>query len=191
MNPNHQHPDADPNIRASATVERMLDEGEKVMYVLKRHPIGLVIMYVQALIGVAAVALVFFLVGPEFAGEIPDDIKVLLSGVALFGLGVLILIMIVATYIYKLSQITITNKEVVQVLQRGLFSRKVSRLDLSNVEDVTADQHGILQSVFNYGTLTIQTAGELENFIFPYCPHPNTYADEILDARQEHSKLGS
>ncbi len=191
MSPSHQHPDADPNIRASATVERMLDEGEKVMYVLKRHPIGLVIMYVQAVIGVVAVALLFFLVGPEFANEIPDDVKVLLGGVALFGLGVLVLIMIVATYIYKLSQITITNKEVVQVLQRGLFSRKVSRLDLSNVEDVTADQHGILQSIFNYGTLTIQTAGELENFIFPYCPHPNTYADEILDARQEHSKLGS
>lgn len=191
MNPSHQHPDADPNIRASATVERMLDEGEKVMYVLKRHPIGLVIMYVQAIVGVLAVALLFFLVGPEFAGEIPDDVKVLLSGIALFGLGLLVLIMIVATYIYKLSQITITNKEVVQVLQRGLFSRKVSRLDLSNVEDVTADQHGILQSIFNYGTLTIQTAGELENFIFPYCPHPNTYADEILDARQEHSKLGA
>jgi uncharacterized membrane protein YdbT with pleckstrin-like domain len=78
----------------------------------------------------------------------------------------------------------VTDMNLVQILQKGLFVRKVSRLSMSNVEDVTAEQKGILPTIFNYGTLTVQTAGEMENFVFPYCPNPNKYADRILDARQ-------
>jgi hypothetical protein len=44
-----------------------------------------------------------------------------------------------------------------------------------------------LQTIFNYGTLTVETAGEMRNFVFPYCPNPNKYADQILDARQAYA----
>jgi hypothetical protein len=55
------------------------------------------------------------------------------------------------------------------------------------VEDVSAEQKGFLPTFFNYGTLVVQTAGEMENFVFPYCPNPNKYADRILDARQAYA----
>jgi hypothetical protein len=68
-----------------------------------------------------------------------------------------------------------------------LFIRKVSRLSMANVEDVTAEQRGILATIFNYGTLTIQTAGTMENFIFTYCPRPNDFAHRVLEARQAYA----
>jgi uncharacterized membrane protein YdbT with pleckstrin-like domain len=99
-------------------------------------------------------------------------------------IALLFFVLFIATYIYRQSMLLVTDMNLVQILQKGLFVRKVSRLSMSNVEDVTAEQKGILPTIFNYGTLTVQTAGEMENFVFPYCPNPNKYADRILDARQ-------
>jgi uncharacterized membrane protein YdbT with pleckstrin-like domain len=71
------------------------------------------------------------------------------------------------------------------MLQYGLFSRKVSQLNMVNVEDVTAVQNGIFQTMFGFGSLNIETAGEQVNFHFTYCPRPGYYAKVILDAREQ------
>jgi hypothetical protein len=42
--------------------------------------------------------------------------------------------------------------------------------------------------MFNYGTLEIQTAGTEDNFVFPFCPTPNKYADQIIEARQNYAR---
>jgi hypothetical protein len=75
-----------------------------------------------------------------------------------------------------------------QITQRSLVNRKISQLSLANVEDSHAEQRGILPTIFNYGTLTIQTAGEMENFIFTLCPNPTKYAEEILEAHQNYAR---
>jgi uncharacterized membrane protein YdbT with pleckstrin-like domain len=106
---------------------------------------------------------------------------------AIFATALVFFILFLATYIYRQSMLIVTDKSLIQIMQRGLFVRKVSRLSMSNVEDVSAEQRGILPTIFNYGTLTIQTAGERENFLFPYCPSPNLYADRVLDARQAYA----
>jgi uncharacterized membrane protein YdbT with pleckstrin-like domain len=73
-------------------------------------------------------------------------------------------------------------------MQKTLFNRKVSRLSMSNVEDVNEEQRGIIASIFNYGTLTVQTAGTEDNFIFTMCPNPAQLADKIIEARQAYAK---
>jgi uncharacterized membrane protein YdbT with pleckstrin-like domain len=92
--------------------------------------------------------------------------------------------MLIATFIFRQNRLILTDRNLTQILQYGLFNRKVSQLNMSNVEDVTAIQSGILSTVFNYGTLKIETAGEQMNFIFTYCPNPGYYAKIILDARE-------
>ncbi len=101
----------------------------------------------------------------------------------LFAVAFALIFIVLVTRIYKYNQLIVSDKNVTQVLQIGLFSRKVSELSMANVEDVTAEQHGIFPTIFNYGTLKIETAGEQNNFIFIYCPNPNAYAKAILDSR--------
>jgi uncharacterized membrane protein YdbT with pleckstrin-like domain len=100
-------------------------------------------------------------------------------------LGVILFVM---AYVYHQSRLTLTDKSCVQVIQRNLFNKKISRLSMSNVEDVNVDQRGIIASLFNYGTLTVQTAGEEDNFLFTFCPSPNLYAERILEARQAYAQ---
>ena len=73
-------------------------------------------------------------------------------------------------------------------MQKTLFNRKVSRLSMSNVEDVNEEQRGIISSLFNYGTLTVQTAGTEDNFVFTLCPDPTKLADKIIEARQAYAR---
>ena len=172
------------------------DEGEKQMLyssgfeeitrcIVHRHPFGIIIYFIGALSAVLASLVLIFLLAPSVFGNNSGKTFTALGGLAFFVLVIILLILFIAVYIYRQSSLIITNKNVVQVIQKGLFNRKVSQLTMSNVEDVTAEQHGVFATILNFGTLTVETAGEQENFIFPYCPNPNHFASEILASREE------
>ena len=149
--------------------EELLVAGEHVVVIVRKHIIGLIFIYLQALVGLIA---------------LQSQSNRLIVGLVLLGVTILILFLFVATYVYRASRLLVTDKNLIQISQKSLFIRTVSRLSMSNVEDVSADQRGILATIFNYGTLHIQTAGERPNFDFRYCPTPNKYADQVLEARQ-------
>jgi uncharacterized membrane protein YdbT with pleckstrin-like domain len=183
-NPDSEHP-LDNELLAPE--RRMLNADEHVVTVVHRSIIGLIYIYLEALGAVVALIALAILAFPSLFSSLSSNSNVLLLAAAIFSIGLVFFILFIATYIYRQSKLIVTDQNLIQILQNGLFSRKVSRLSVSNVEDVTADQHGFLQTIFNYGTLTVETAGEMKNFIFPYCPNPNKYADQILDARQAYA----
>lgn len=74
----------------------------------------------------------------------------------------------------------ITNERVVNIEQRGLFSRDVSELNYSRVQDVTADVDGLIPTILNYGDVFIQTAGEKERFVFRKVGDPYAIKDMIM-----------
>jgi uncharacterized membrane protein YdbT with pleckstrin-like domain len=166
----------------------MLEPGEHIVTVVHRHPIGIVAIYVAALVGVLALVGLMIAVAPSFLQNLSGQAYNLFITGAIMAATLLALILFVATYIYRQSRLIVSDKSLIQVIQRGLFIRKVSRLSMSNVQDVTAEHNGFLATIFNFGTLTVQTAGEEDNFIFPYCPNPDLYADRILEARQAYAR---
>jgi uncharacterized membrane protein YdbT with pleckstrin-like domain len=154
---------------------------------IRKHFFGLFLIYLQAVLGLLiSFGLIFaFLPGVlDTLGLNSTTANLMLYLFALFAGSLGIIFLILATRIYKGNQLILTDQNVTQVLQIGLFHRKISELSMANVEDVTAQQQGIFPTIFNYGILKIETAGEQNNFIFHYCPNPNAYAKAILDARQ-------
>ena len=95
-------------------------------------------------------------------------------------------ILAVISWLYRSSLLSVTNEEVHQVIQGGLFHRRHSRLGLANVEDVTFVRKGIFATILNFGELNIETAGEQANFKFSYCPKPNVCAKAVMDARDRY-----
>jgi membrane protein YdbS with pleckstrin-like domain len=179
---------ADPNISKQKIPElKFLNRDEHVVTIVHRHFIGIVFIYAEAFAAVLALLALGFLVFPSIFSDLTSDSSMLLLGAAVFAVALMFFILFIATYIYRQCILLVTDQNLIQVIQRGLFIRKVSRLSMSNVEDVSAEQKGFLPTIFNYGILTVQTAGERENFVFPYCPNPNFYADRILDARQAYA----
>jgi len=166
----------------------MLEPGECVLKVVRRSVIGLVAIYLTAIIAVAAIVSLVIVISPSTFETSGSNDSGSLS--AIFGVSavLLALILFTVTHIYRQSKLLVTDRSLVQIMQKTLFIRKVSRLSMSNVEDVSEEQRGILASIFNYGTLTVQTAGTMENFIFTLCPSPAALADRIIEAREAYAK---
>lgn len=162
-----------------------IDEDEKVLALIKRHPFGIIKLYVEIFLAIGVMAGLIYYLLPEIVAV--DDNASLYAAV---GLGVvligafLLIIAFAATVIYNQNQLIVTDKTITQTLQLSLFNKKTSQLSVTNIEDVTANSNGFFPTILGYGRLLIETAGEQENFHFDYCPHADHYAKLILEARQ-------
>lgn len=158
---------------------------------VRRHPIGLFFIFLQVFFALGLAFVLIFAFLPDFLSVMNVEERSGTAAAWAFALFVGLLgfiFLVLAARIYTASQLIITNDNVTQVMQVGLFHRKVSEISMENVEDVTAHQQGILQTFFNYGRVHIETAGEQNNYDFIYCPNPNAYAKAIQDARLEFLK---
>lgn len=88
---------------------------------------------------------------------------------------------------YYLDVWIITNRRIIDIQQRGFFSRVISEQKLFRVQDVTSEVHGILPTFFQYGDVHIQTAGAKQRFLFHEVPDPNGVRDTIIRL-VEHNK---
>jgi uncharacterized membrane protein YdbT with pleckstrin-like domain len=183
MNP--EQPTIQPNNTHVDNSLTVMQPGEQIIVKIKRHPIGLIYTYATIALLIAGVAYLGFGVVPSLAGAANETAVRNLAFAAVFVVSVLsLLFTLIVTKVYWGNTWTVTSDSVTQVEQNALFSRQSSQLSMEHIEDVTAEQHGILPHIFGYGVLKVETAGEHSKFHFIYCPNPNFYAQKILAARE-------
>lgn len=73
---------------------------------------------------------------------------------------------------YYLDFWIITNHRIVDIEQRGVFSRTVSQHQLSRIQDISADVRGIIPTFMEFGSVQIQTAAAETKFIMEEVPQP-------------------
>ena len=67
----------------------------------------------------------------------------------------------------------VSNKRVIDIEFVNLLYKEFSEAQIERIQDISYHSHGIMATFFNYGDVTIQTAGEQENFIFESVPRPS------------------
>ncbi len=90
--------------------------------------------------------------------------------------------------IFYLDMLVITNDRLLDIEQRNLFARSISETDLYQVQDVSSEVIGVFATIFNYGNVTIQTAGAVLKFMVHNVHDPNGLRDEILSLAEEDRK---
>ena len=75
----------------------------------------------------------------------------------------------------------VTNERIVDIDFVNLLHKNISETQLERVQDISYKTSGILATMFNFGDVTIQTAGEMPNFIFERVPKPSEVVDIISD----------
>lgn len=81
---------------------------------------------------------------------------------------------------YYLDVWIVTDRRIVNIKQKGLFSRSISETKLYRIQDVQAEVHGLLPTFFHYGNVTIRTAGNETFAVFEQVPSPYETSREIL-----------
>lgn len=187
MNPDYQQPSqpvpiAPPAGHKKNPLASMVGE-DQVVCEINRHPFGLFGMY--AGVGLMLVVLlVAIMLAPHFVQNISSQVKTFVLLLYVILLAIALLFMYISTFIYKNNRWIITGDSITQVNQAGLFRKESSQLSYANLEDITAEQNGIMQTMFNFGALRAETAGDRSKFFFTYCPNPNYYARQILACRE-------
>lgn len=160
-----------------------LDPGETITRVIHRHIFDVLpTLLIAGLLALVAAALGFILGRSPNATPFPPMLMAALIAVMLILAGVIFL---VGLFVYNRNVLVFTNVHLVQVEQLALFQRRVSQLSFVRVEDVTGRRDGFLQTVFNYGDVQVQSAGEQEKFIFRNAPDPERLADEALQIHED------
>lgn len=151
-----------------------LSEAEYVISAVRRHPIGLVLPVgiTIFLIAITLSLLINFDIIMASLGMMtpPPYGIVLLCGTlltALFAIGGYI-----AVWVYMNNKFFLTNESVIQEIQISLFSKHEQTVSLTNIEDASFRQQGILQSMFDYGAIRLSTEGDETTYRFSYVSHP-------------------
>ncbi len=169
-------------------IDDILSPGEKVLRTIRRHPISLFPVVLAMGIVVVVVLVGFYAIG-RYADIINPILSVNL--VSLFLLAVLLLLAVItllSVYVFHQSRLVLTNENLFQIKQIGIFDRKVSAVNLRHIEDVTSRVHGLFATVLGYGEISVETAGEQENFIFSPVANPHPLVELINQTHQDYEQ---
>ena len=93
---------------------------------------------------------------------------------------------------YYLDVLIVTNNRIFDITQEGLFKRTSSSFRIDKIQNVTVDQKGIIETLFDFGTIKLETAGEREDFVASYITNPyeiKKFVNEMQDKDDERSQL--
>lgn len=154
---------------------------EKVIFVLRRHPVTFIPMLVLSALLLAVPAGVYLILSTLFPELFTSDIifPILVLGLSTYLLSVYLFIF--ANFIdFYLDLWIVTNDRIIDIEQFSLFSRTISELDLFRIQDVTTDVHGFFATLFDYGNVTVKTASQNVHIIFKNVPNPNFIRQKII-----------
>ena len=171
------------------------DPDEELVTEIRKHPFGLFLIYFIG--GFVVLTLILFVIfvanfnlGELGLGE--GNTSSLRAIAILVGLLLMvggIVMTFISAFLYKSNVIYVTNEKIAQVLYVSLFHRKISQLSIGDVQDVTVRQNGIFAHIFKFGTLTVETAGEQQNYTFTYVPDPYQSSKQIVGAHEKNLVL--
>lgn len=147
-----------------------LSKGEYIISEVRRHWIGLFgsiivggILVVAVFIGLTMYPVLVPGGNPPFDALLMPALLLLV----LIGLGTYIV-----TWVYMNNKFFLTNESVIQEIQTSLFAHNEQTVSLSNIEDASYTQTGILQMLFNYGSIRLSTEGDETTYRFHYVANP-------------------
>lgn len=168
---------------------------EKIHLFVRRHWICFMPMALICFIIIIIPAFVY-IVAHEF---IPQMITGPWKDYIILGISAYILLMslvfIISWLDYYYDILIITDERMVHISQNGLFNRHISELNLLRVQNVSTKIKGMLPTFYDYGNLTVETAGytgltdeqasHVSDFSMEYVPHPNHLSKIILNLHDE------
>lgn len=169
-----------------------LSEGEYIISSIRRNLIGLIApLLLGALLIVLALTFLFnfdlVMKSFQFTGVTLTASAIVLPVflfIVLVSLG-----MYVVYYVYLNNKFYLTNESVIQEIQTSIFSKLEQTVSLSNIEDASYTQNGIIQQMFNYGSIRLSTEGEETTYRFSYVSNPKQ-AIAVLNNAVESFKNG-
>lgn len=157
-------------------------DDEEVLYVFRKHPI---VMRKGLIIGLGA-----WLIGPVYTLALtylrPNNYPSITFFFMSLVLSVLFggLLLVPSWISWYFSVFIVTDQRMIQITQKGLFSRSVVDMGLSQIQMVNYEVSGLQETLLGFGTITMQTfVGDL---VIHDVHHPAHIQKKILEILRDH-----
>jgi signal transduction histidine kinase len=160
-------------------------DDEEVLYVFRKHPIvmrkGLIIGMMAWLVGpLYTLALTF--VYANDPSKFPTIAFFVYSFIGSVVLGILILVPSWISWYF--SVFIVTDQRLIQITQKGLFTRSVVDMGLGQIQMVNYEVAGLQETLLSFGTITMQTfVGDL---VIHDLHHPAKIQKKLLEILRDN-----
>ncbi len=155
---------------------------EKILLLLRRHPITQVKWILITLVLIFTPWL-FMSIG--LLNFLPPNYQ-LATLVGWYMLVISYVLESVLNWFYNVY--LITDERVIDVDFQDLIHKNISSAKIDAIEDISAKSGGLLASIFDFGTIQIQTAGAMVEFEFADVPQPAKVTEFLNEMLLEEEK---
>jgi len=158
---------------------------EEVILLLRRHWLVFIFRFLPFFL-FFILLLVFHVVGVRIIAFLGFDLGVNWFYLIESFLGLFLWLSLFVTWVnFYLDVWIVTDTRIVDINQISLFNRHVSELKHNKIQDVTSEVHGIIPTLFKYGDVYIQTAGNKQRFVFKQIPDPMSTRNMIMRLQKQ------
>ncbi len=151
------------------------EKGEQVVLILRSHWI-VTVPYLFLAVIVFVLPFVLASLMPTFFSSIALLISLIITSL-LVSLGIMVSTFVKWFYTVHI----ITDQRVVDLDFTSIMNHSMAEAQLEKIEDVTHKQLGIIGSIFDVGSVYIQTAGSQNEIEFSNVPRPRDIHDILFD----------
>lgn len=173
-----------PKVEAALHEKLPIDADEKILAIYKHHWFAYAASW---LVGIALAIVILALATALTTVSGGDSAVAQYKPQILGAAGLLSLFILLGTalpvYLRSQEQVVLTEEALVQVLRPSLFSSKIDQLSLQHITDVSVHQD-FFGTMFGFGSITLETPGEQDNYNFYVLSNPHHMAREIIAAHE-------
>jgi len=153
-----------------------LRDWEKVKMVIRRHWIVFVILWIHAVVWLIINIILYMLFWFELWVNIFNLIYI--NGFIVF--------IYIEWINHELDMYVITNSRIIWIEQVWFLNREVSQCWLDDVQEVNSKTKWFFANIFNYWSLTIQTAWNASNFHMEFVPDSLWLSRKVLNIVEDY-----
>jgi uncharacterized membrane protein YdbT with pleckstrin-like domain len=160
-------------------IRKHLKDDEELIVIVRKYPLVFIVPICTSALFIIAP---FFFLYPLFHwGSWGVVVFFVVLGFGLF--------LAVRTFIiYSFNVFIITNQRIIDFDQAGLFDRTVSETTYEKIQDVSFRIKGISQTIWHYGSIVIQTAGNQANIELFGVRQPEKIQQLITEVQKDTTK---
>ena len=184
-----EQPESPAPVEKAPSLPFPLQEQERILQLARRHWLYLwpylIGQVLAAVVPVAVLALLLDAVD-VLDGIVAQGFIVL----SVLYLGYWAVRIFLRWYRYQNDIWVITNQRLIDSHRRHPFDLSLSTADLANVQDMSVQRNGILQTFLDFGTIVCQTASIDQDFMISGIPHPREVQALVDRERDRERAIG-
>lgn len=157
-----------------------LQNDEKIIKTLRRHPVYMILQIVGIII--VAILVVWLLNWLR-----SDTGATFFTVLAALTIAIGLLAAFFVYYQYKNDLWLITDQRLVDSTKKNPFNHEVASADLLNLQDISVSKKGFFPTIFNFGEVRCQTASATQVFTLRGVPDPNNVL-EVIDQTRDNAR---